>query len=74
MKKDKNLIASKPMLSAVISWVVLRTSVSGFEVDDYESTYSIASFETLDEAEKYIREFQMTVYDVRISIVRGREK
>lgn len=74
MKKDKNLIASKPMLSAVISWVVLRTSVSGFEADDYESTYSVASFETLDEAEKYVREFQMTGYDVRISIVRGREK
>lgn len=57
-----------------IKWLVLLTSTTGFGVDDYESTYCIASFDTQEEAEEFISNYCMGPYDITLAIVRGRDK
>ena len=40
-----------------ITWLVLKTSVTGFEAHDYEITSLEASFKTLEEAENFVKNF-----------------
>lgn len=56
-----------------ITWLVLKTSVTGFEEHDYEITSLAASFKTEEEAENFVKNFKNGGYDVRIFIVKGRE-
>jgi hypothetical protein len=73
MKKPFKIPREKKKTN-VLKWMVLKTSASGFYSDTFDSTELIASFLTLPKAEKFVSEFKMTAYDVRIFIVYGREK